>query len=310
MFLNLSSSLLSDTGGTVYQTGIAVAQPTPSHPTPFLTVRVRRDDLTPPLLGICAGYELKEWRCQQLAQHLMQWLPEFALRDSERAAIGAHNAVEMVGKAARAVYASEKYQRRGEPGELLLHVILRQEFGTLPAVCKYFFKDAENDTVKGFDAVHVVADASRLELWLGEVKFYDDIGRAIRDVVKELEDHTQRDYMRSECAAITNKIDGQWPQAGRLKKLLNPNTSLDEIFDAVCIPVLLTYDSPCISGHQSLTASFRAAFEAEVLAHRDNFAGRKLPENVRIHLFLFPLKSKQELMKAFDQRLKHCQGFV
>lgn len=280
------------------------------HPTPFLTARLRRDDLAPPLIAVCAGYELKAWRCNQLAKHLTQWLPEFALRESEREAIGAHNAVEMVGRAAQAVYKSADYKRRGELGELLLHVILRQEFQTLPAVCKYFFKDSGNDTVKGFDAVHVVATADRLELWLGEVKCYDEIGAAIRAVVEELEEHTERDYMRSEFAAITNKIDDAWPQAERLKMLIHRNKSLDEIFDAVCIPVLLTYDSPCIDGHDAVNAAFQAAFEAEMIKHHTNFAGRKLPTNVRVHLILLPFKTKAELVKAFDERLKECQALV
>ena len=134
------------------------------HPDPFLTIRVQRLDLTPALAAVCAGYELNKWRCDQLASHLLEWLPEFALTHSEREALGAHNAVALVSQAARAIYTSQKYQRRGEPGELLLHVIIRQTFKTVPAITKYFFKDAANDTVKGFDAVHVVASDTELQL--------------------------------------------------------------------------------------------------------------------------------------------------
>ena len=100
---------------------------------------------------------------------------------------------------------------------------MRQVFGTVPTIAKYFYKDAANDTVKGFDAVHVVPAGIDLELWLGEVKFYDDLARAIRDVVKELEVHTQRDYVRAESAFIANKIDPAWPHADKLKRLLHRN---------------------------------------------------------------------------------------
>ena len=34
------------------------------------------------------------------------------------------------------------------------------------AISKVFFKDSPNDTVKGFDAVHVVESLDGLELWL------------------------------------------------------------------------------------------------------------------------------------------------
>src|SRR5690349_18214709 len=59
------------------------------HPDPFLVVRIHRSDLLPPLTGVCAGYELNEWRCKQLAAHLMEWLPEFALTPGEREALRA-----------------------------------------------------------------------------------------------------------------------------------------------------------------------------------------------------------------------------
>jgi len=63
---------------------------------------------------------------------------------------------------------SDKYKKRGEIGELLLHVICREVFKTYPAITKYFYKDSANNTVKGFDAVHVVVGGDGLELWLGE----------------------------------------------------------------------------------------------------------------------------------------------
>jgi hypothetical protein len=61
---------------------------------------------------------------------------------------------------------TDKYQKRGEIGELLLHVICREVFKTYPAITKYFYKDSSNNTVKGFDAVHVVVTKTGLELWL------------------------------------------------------------------------------------------------------------------------------------------------
>jgi len=62
----------------------------------------------------------------------MNWLPDFALKHSEVEAIGAHNAVEVVARAARSIYKSEKYQKRGELGEIMLHAIVRQTFSTVP----------------------------------------------------------------------------------------------------------------------------------------------------------------------------------
>ena len=241
---------------------------------------------------------------------MIEWLPEFALTSSERENIGAYNAVACVAKAARSIYTSNKYQRRGELGELILHALLRQVFKTVPAISKFYYKDSANDTVKGFDAVHVVATETNLQLWLGEVKFYDNISKAISDVVAELNNHSNRDYLRSEFSAITNKIDATWPHATRLEKLLHRNTSLDEIFNATCIPVLLTYNSPTVCCHTDITDKFKIAFEQELLTHRNAFASKFLPGNLKIYLFLFPLKSKEELITAFDDKLKHCQSIL
>lgn len=278
-------------------------------PDPFLEIRVHSAEIAPGLTGVCAGYEAGEWRADHCARHLTEWLPEFALTQSERDAVGPHNAVSVVARAAEAVYTSEKYQRRGEIGELLLHVVLRQVFGTVPAVSKWYLKDAANDTVKGFDAVHVIATPRSLELWLGEAKFYEDINGAIADVVQEMQRHAGRYYLRGEFAAITNKIDEAWPHAERLKRLLHRNTSLDDIFDALCIPVLLTYDSPTVAAHSETSAAYEAEFRTEVEGHHEAFAQKKLP-NVRIHLFLFPMESKRRLMECFHRRLKLCQSLA
>jgi hypothetical protein len=277
-------------------------------PEPFLEIRVHRTDLIPNLVAACAGYEQKQWRSGQLAAHLLKWLPEFALTAREREALAHHNAVESIYRAARAVYTTQKSRARGEIGELLLHVILRQVFGTVPAISKIFFKDSSNDTVKGFDAVHVVAAEESLELWLGEAKFYDDIGSAITAAIAELKNHSTIDYLRAEFAAITNKVDDTWPHADRLKKLLHPNTSLDEVFDVTVFPVLLTYNSDVVGSFEEVSTNFKQQFEKEVLEIRDTFASRELPKQLRIRLFLFPMKNKAELVSQFDDRLKAVQA--
>lgn len=281
-----------------------------SHPDSFFEIRVHDLDKKPGLTAVCASYELKKWRHKQLAAHLIKWLPEFALTHSELDALKPYNAVDLIAKAARSVYMSDKYQKRGEIGELLLHVVCREVFETYPAVSKYFYKDSSNNTVKGFDAVHVVVTKSGLELWLGESKFYENIGQAISAAVKDLKAHTKRDYMRAEFTTISNMVDKSWPHAKKLEKLIRANVSLDEIFDAVCIPVLLTYNSDTIAAHNEASAEFRKAFEAEVLGHYENFAGRNPVKHIRVHLFLFPAKSKQQLLAEFDARLKACQAIT
>lgn len=287
-----------------------MADSTPKHPEKFLEVRVQLLDEAPGLTAVCAGYELKEWRRKQLAGHLIRYLPEFALTYSDLQNLGPHNAADLMLRAARSVYMSDKYKKRGEIGELLLHVICREVFKTYPAISKYFYKGSANDTVKGFDAVHVIVTKTGLELWLGESKFYKRIDQAINAAVKDLKAHTERDYLRSEFSVITNLIDSKWPQAERLRKLISANASLDQVFDAVCIPVLLTYDSETIADHTEVSAAFVKAFEEEVRANYKSFADRNPVKHVRVHLFLLPVKDKEELLAEFDRKLKAWQSII
>jgi hypothetical protein len=277
------------------------------HPAPFLEVRMHHLDRSPGVTGLCAGYERGVWRATQLADHVMEWLPEFALNWSELRALGHANAVALLRRAANAVYQTEKFHRRGEFGELLLHIAIRQVFGSVPAISKIYYKSAVNDTVKGFDAVHVVGPADRMELWLGEAKFYTDIDMAVRDVVAELGAHTATDYLRNEFALIMNKIDDNSPHAQSLRRLLSPNTSLDSVFATACVPVLLTYDSDCLAAHAGVDTAFRAAFMAEIETHYSSFRAAGLPANLRIHLFLLPLRTKALLVQALDERLRQWQ---
>jgi hypothetical protein len=241
----------------------------------------------------------------------VEWLPEFALSPAEWKSMQHANSVEMIRRAARAVYQTEKFKGRGEFGELFLHAAIRQVHDSIPAISKIYYKTAVNDTVKGFDAVHVVGPPDNMELWLGEAKFYDDINRAIRDIVKELEIHLGTDYLRTEFILIGSKIDESWPHSSQLKKLLSPNTSLDEVFQRVCIPVLITYDSECVGSHDKCSLEYVEAFEHEVLEHYHKFAGSlstiSLPAEIRIHLFLMPLHDKKVLVEALDGKLKVWQ---
>jgi hypothetical protein len=273
-------------------------------PEPLLEVVLADLELSPTLTGLCAGFEGGRWRAVDLARHLFAWLPEFALTPGEREALGAHNAAEYLARAAYNVYTTTRYEHRGEFGELLLHAAIRQQFQTIPAITKVFFKDSPNDTVKGFDAVHVVVTpADELELWLGEAKFYGDLASAIRAVVDDLERHTDPAWIRGEFLAITNKIDPRWPHAADLKAVLHRNRSLDEIFAAIRVPVVVSYDSRAASTAAAMDDAYRLAVEAELRDAHRRLVQHHLPP-VSIHLMLVPLADKDALVAALEARLR------
>ena len=276
-------------------------------PKPFLKARVHFLDVDPGLTALCVGYEKGKWRSQRLVDHAMEWLPEFALKDSEAYGLGSHNCIELIRNAAMKVYKSDKFRNRGEFGELFLHIAIRQVFDSIPAISKIYYKSSRNDTVKGFDAVHVVATEDDFELWLGEAKFYNNSARAIRDVTKEIIAHTQFDYLRDEFILISDKVDDGSDFADELKEILSQNASIDDVFARVCIPAFITYDSQCVAAHNRHGEEYAEAFATEVTKVYDSFAARDLPHNIQVHLFLMPLLRKTELVRALDHKLKLWQ---
>lgn len=261
------------------------------------------------LSGLCVGYEQGQWRYSAFANYIMEWLPEFCLNTKERKGLSHATAVKSLRKAANLVYQTDKYRRRGEFGELFLHAAIRSVFESLPAISKIFYKSAHNDTVKGFDCVHIVGHLDNLELWLGEVKFYADVATAMRDVIAELRKHLAPDFLRNEFILIGNKLDNRDAYTQAVQRLLSERTSLDDIFKRICIPVMLTYESTAVAAHTTICQEYITAFENEVKQHHATFTQRSagLPMT-RCHLFLLPLEKKQRLVNAMHDKLKAMQG--
>lgn len=275
---------------------------------PFFKVIIHKDENIPDLHGICAGFEGLKWRKEQLVDHLFEYASEFALNYSEYIDLNGENAIAKIRQVAANIYKSKKFESRGEFGELLLHAIIRETYNTIPAISKIYYKDGPNETVKGFDAVHVIDLGETLELWLGEVKFYQDISSAMYSVIEELKQHIEVRYIKSEFIAITNKIDSKWSHSDKLKALLNPNTSLDDVFENTCIPVLLTYDSKILAKYNKSCKEYIDEITQELIQYHDKFCNDLGKFPVTVHLFLLPLNTKKELIECIDKKLRIWQS--
>ena len=274
-------------------------------PSRFLTVRVHDLAVEPSLTAVCAGYERGEWRSADYARHLLNWVPDFALRPSERAGFGTGTGMEQIRQAMQLVFGTRSAGQGGVPGEILLHIVCRQVFGSETVVNKVFFKTNENDEIKGFDGVHIVNTPDGLELWLGEAKFCVRRSDAISAALASVREHMATDYLKSEFRLITPKIDDTWPYARQVRQLIDGNVSLDAVFERVTVPVLLAYESPAVQGYSRDCAEFRTAFEKEMRDGWQRFcrqlSSRPLPVGVR--LFLAPLDSKKALVSELDKRI-------
>lgn len=276
----------------------------------FFKIIVHDESSIPTLLGICAGFENGEWRGQRLADNLFNCIPDFCLSYSEVHEVDSAEWMDKLRKSVAMIYSSPKYKSRGEFGELLLHYILKDFYKTIPAISKMYFKDGPNETVKGFDAVHVIEnDEGLLDLWLGEVKFYKDASQAIKDVIPEIEEHFAHDYLRTEFIAITNKLDKESPFYEKLSQLISPDTSLDEIFERICVPVLITFNSKVIDKHVKYTNAYKEEMKTEMEKYFNQFESQfeKLGIDIEVHLFLLPLKTKETFVQMLNNKLNLWQ---
>jgi hypothetical protein len=276
--------------------------------TPLLQVVVHEPAWLPELIALCAGFEGGAWRRDQFVDEIFGWLPSFVLPWSEQQRVlGSHAAIDLLRAAARRVYDSDKYKSRGEFGELILHGVLLQEYGTQAAISKFWFKDAANDTVKGFDVVHISESDGGLELWLGEAKFYGDPAGAVREAIKSVKEHLLADYLRAEFALVSSKIDPGAPYASRLAELLHHNTSLDAVFEALHLPILITYDSSAAGVHSQSDKDYVAAVREEITKAWNSLAKTLPTTEAVVHVILVPLPDKAALATALHERLEVWQ---
>lgn len=273
------------------------------YPDPFLEVRAQ--ELEPPaVVGLCAGYDGGQWRAERLADHLFQWLPFVALNQEHQLSFAADNFVEMLRLAAAHIYKTKKTDSRGELGELLLHLACIQEFGTIPVMCKLVLKSSSNDTVKGFDGVHLVTKESGFEMWLGESKFYIDGKQAIRDAVSSVNSHILPQFLNAEKAMIFGHIGTDIPHRDDVIKLFKSQTSGDELVKKAVFPILIAYESAAVSNFAELSDEYIATLKSEVEGMRSYFSERAEGITLRFQLIFVPMASKASVVDSFDQKLE------
>lgn len=242
-----------------------------------------------------------------LAEHLIEWLPEYALPEEELAVTHANMYVKLKQAAIR-VYTSEKYKKRGEAGEIALHAICRDYFNTLPISPRVFYKSATNDVVKAFDLVHARFPASdKVELWLGESKLYTDTKDAITDALKSVTDHLEMGFLKAQKLLLGPQIPRSTPHYDKLIQLFAPQTSLDKFLEAGVFVIGILSDSDACAASKKIDDTYRAALENEFAAIRERLVNSGLTESIRVLLLYLPLASKDRLVDAFDAKLKGLQ---
>jgi len=312
------------------------------------------------------GFDFGKYRLGELINILMRVLVEFAFGYHE--GILKKYDIDILREAANSIYKidvfkqaketylendeeyeddiSDKYLKRGEFGELILHLILRDFVNTIPLISKIYFKDSDGVTVHGFDAVHIGPDLRKSNynsIYFGESKLYKDGKKGIKDLLNDIEEHFTKDFLRREFALIGKKRNAflkleeyedlntikdyenflkqkeYW--FNKLDKIANQNGKLQDLFSSVTIPLLCTYTSKVFLNHTSENEEFINEYKGEVRDLKKLFdnkfeemkkkykdTGEPIQSDLNIIVMLFPVPDKKELVKKLHEKLSNIQG--
>lgn len=268
-----------------------------------------------------------------LAQTIMDVLPEYAFADNEQP-IKPHLYMKKVREAARCMYDTSAYKAinkyyieqddtfeeeaksaraigRGEFGEILLHLLLRDFKGTIPLVSKLYFKDSRGVPAHGFDAVHISPEENIL--WLGESKLYTGATAGLMDLINDLKHHLTKDFLSSEYTIIKkNLLVNNIPDRDYWIERLSKNVRLGDMISQVNIPMLCVYNDTrrfekCLNeAIEDIVPIFEPRFR-ELKQYFDDNNDAPLKNKLNIILFLFPVMDKEKFVMELHKRLYYLQ---
>lgn len=285
------------------QHSTAFAKPYKSKPDPFLVEfhTTTENGLLRSLSGYDVEYDFEEWRGDQLAEHLLQWLPEFCLRASEIANFQIHQIPKALAKSVD-MLTHTSVARDRLIAELILHAILRNRENSEPIACKVFY--AVNGKLSAFGNAHIVQQPGQPDqLWLGLSRMISTgtMDQTLQEICDVLDATISRAALTEEREIIVTLREPHHhrPNAEEFNKVLHRNAPAQDMLKVLCFPILLAYDSDALAG--GYLSDYLATLKTEVTQHYSALAG-SLPakiQQVRVVVFLVPIESIQQLVQKF-----------
>lgn len=228
-------------------------------------------------------FESGRYRQKELVGLIRDIVPFFALTEEEIATIDKSE----WNRSSFTRISDANKNSKGDYGELLLFLILSVFYDTPKFVTKARLRSTTREQIKGFDCAHFSIENNEVTLWLGEAKFHKDINGAISSAISSLNDHVNdTTKIKSELRLLGGEIEINKSldkdSYDILKKYVDGGMSLDKV--QICIPVLCTYDSNCISSFCGKDNSdiesgiFINEMKSELEKNFKNIYGKSWPE--------------------------------
>lgn len=288
------------------------------------------------------GYDLdKSYRWKDLTEAIIRTLPEFAYGFHSGVTTDNSEIVDKLRNAAKAIYQikgfaeisdkikkgenglddeiEDKYLKRGEFGELILHLLLRDRFKTIPLISKIYFKDSLGHTVHGFDCVHIETETETL--WLGESKLYINPIRGLSALIKDLDEHFNCRFLEDEFQLIAKKVHGIGENASEYDELIKgrdywvkllTSTDYKNTLTKIKIPLICTYSSDIFKKYDDeKNPEFAEEYQEEISKLIDYFnknLNHQWKDRLEIILILFPVMDKNQLVSILHTKIEALQN--
>lgn len=274
------------------------------------------------------------YQLEDFSKAIIKTIPEYVFAQYENPNIPQTDVIDKIREAAKSLYKIHDYDimrrwylehdmsvkadidkignsRRGEFGELILHLLLRDFKNTIPLISKVYFKDTSGVPAHGFDAVHITPQNGIM--WLGESKFYADSKQGVKALLTDINEHFKRDYLEEQFVIIKKNVENNSiPQRDEWIEKLTQCNKLSDKLNMINIPLLCTYPHDIYDLFDSFENDEAIEYHQkniyELKDYFDTNNKHPLKDRLNIILLLFPIRNKEELIIKLHEKLWHMQN--
>ena len=224
---------------------------------------------------------------------------------------------ELTDQARNLFISAKKSQKTsGEPGEVILFMLLEAIIRAPQIACKMFLKTSENMPVHGSDSIHLTMGDTKgsVRLIWGESKLYGELSDALDAVCGSLRDFLDDKSGRSSRDRDIDIIRDYMDVSEQLKPLLlkyfdpyEPQSNLrEEAFACLVGFDYTTYQKLEGSSAEEKESHFQREYSARIHSACELFCEKLKKtglDKLRIYFFLIPFPDLLDFRSQFFQRL-------
>ncbi len=225
-----------------------------------------------------------------------------------------------LGEEAKSLFIRAKSQitNGGEPGELILYVLLEWALRAPRMVSKMYMKTNSKMPVHGTDGLHLGYDAAsdQMTIYFGESKIFEKFSDAassafssIADLINNTEQVTREIEILNNLSDIETVAE---PFRSRIFDYINPYSNSAATLNKCIVHACLlgfeysAYKRILKKSPSEIKALFEKQYRKRIASACrviERHYGKKLPVTTNLHLFLLPFPSMKDLRKLFYSKI-------